>query len=115
MDDFKRDLEKLIEEGMIGHNKGKMRFKFRYGNILTGDIENLGLSNMSYNTLRRANIKTIEGVSDNWDNLARVKNLGEKKLKEVKNKYLAWYYYNLDKEQRMEFWMDVVTATKEME
>ena len=50
-------------------------------------IEDLDLSVRSYNCLKRAGIKTVEELTQkSEDDMIRVRNLGKKSLKEVKEK-----------------------------
>ena len=50
-------------------------------------IEDLDLSVRSYNCLKRAGIQTVEElVQKSEDEMMRVRNLGKKSLKEVKEK-----------------------------
>ena len=50
-------------------------------------IEDLDLSVRSYNCLKRAGIKTVEELTQkSEDDMIRVRNLGKKSLKEVKDK-----------------------------
>ena len=115
MTDFKRDLEILINEGVIAPNHNRIRFVFRYSKRFKGSLEGLDLSERAYNCLRRANIDDISKVADKWDDLGRIKNAGVKTVKEVKNKYIAYYYGTLDcEEARKEFWQDTIKATIEM-
>jgi len=50
------------------------------------DIDELGLSVRAWNCLRRANINTVQDIVDNYDNLTRVRNLGQKAYDEVVEK-----------------------------
>ena len=50
-------------------------------------IEDLDLSVRSYNCLKRANIQTVEDLTQKTEEeMMRVRNLGKKSLKEVKDK-----------------------------
>ena len=115
MTDFQRDLEVLINEGIIAANNKRIRFFMRYGNRLKGDIELLDLSTRGFNCLKRKRINTIEDVGNNFHNLGRIAGIGITTVKEVKNKYLAYYYANLNTEERKDFWRDTVEATINME
>ena len=53
-------------------------------------IEDLDLSVRSYNCLKRAGIQTVEELTQKTeDEMMRVRNLGKKSLKEVKDKLAA--------------------------
>ena len=115
MNYFKRDLKGLYNDGFIPVKNKQIRFVFRYGDMLKGDLGNLDLSLRAYNSLRRAGISTIEGVAEKWDNLNRIKNIGEKIVKEVKSKYVEYYYGKLENEyERAQFWEDTINGTIEM-
>lgn len=115
MTNFQRDLEVLINEGVIASKNGVIRFVFRYSNRLKGDIANLDLSTRGYNSMRRVGIDNLEKLAEKWDELGRVKNTGVKTIKEIKNKYLAFYYDQLkNDEERKEFWKDTIIGTIEM-
>ena len=115
MTNFQRDLEILINEGVFAGKNGKIRFVFRYSNRLRGEIENLDLSARGYNSMRRVGIDTIEKITEKWDKLGIIKNMGVKTTKEIKNKYLAFYYDQLrSDEERKQFWRDTIMATIEM-
>lgn len=67
-----------IEKEVIVHEENK------YENIL---IEELDLSVRSYNCLKRAGIQTVLELTDKTeDEMIKVKNLGKKSLKEIKEK-----------------------------
>ena len=52
-------------------------------------IEDLDLSVRSYNCLKRAGIQTVEELTQKTeDEMMRVRNLGKKSLKEVKDKLI---------------------------
>ena len=54
-------------------------------------IEELDLSVRSYNCLKRAGIQTILELTDRTEeDMMKVKNLGKKSLKEIKEKLIAY-------------------------
>lgn len=115
MSNFKKDLETLIDNGIIEPNHMKIRFVFKYGNRFKGDLRNLDLSERGYNCLRRAKIDDISQIDAKWDDLKTIKSAGVKTVKEIKNKYIEYYYDTLDcEEDRKEFWRDTIIATMEM-
>ncbi len=112
MGDFRKDLEFMINESQFINNKNKVRFIFRYANRLMGSIDLLDLNTRAYNSLRRNGIDTIEKISERWDDLYKLKGSGGTTVKEVKNKYIEYYYSTLkSKEEKEEFWEDTITAT----
>jgi len=72
-------MEDVIKEGGIEpQNKGQQMM-----------IEDLDLSVRSYNCLKRAGIQTVEELTQKTeDEMMRVRNLGKKSLKEVKDKLI---------------------------
>lgn len=111
MTDFQRDLKYLIDEGVFASKRGQVRFVFRNGNILKGELELLNLGERAYNCLRRNRIHTIEEVTAKFDDIFRLKGAGKKVVKEVKNAYLQYYYAMLSPEEREQFWKDTMEAT----
>ena len=111
---FKNDCETLIENGLLAPNKGKIRFIFRNNDKLKGGIDKLDLNQRAYHCLMKSGIDTIEKVGDNWDSLNRVRNSGVKTIKEIKNKYIVYYYDTLNNEEKQQFWADTIKATVEM-
>lgn len=77
------DLEKTVEEiNMIKDEVEETEDKFE-----NMPIEDLDLSVRSYNCLKRANITTVAELTQKTeDEMMKVKNLGKKSLKEVKEK-----------------------------
>ena len=72
----------LKESGVEQQNKGQQLM-----------IEDLDLSVRSYNCLKRAGIQTVEELTQKTeDEMMRVRNLGKKSLKEVKDKLIELGY-----------------------
>ena len=112
---FHNDLETLINEGFIAPNGKQIRFVFKYGNRLKGDLGLLNLTDRSYNCLRRNGLHDIQDIANKWDNLRQLKNVGDKSVKDIRNKFLVYYYETLDcEEERKQFWIDTITATANM-
>lgn len=115
MGNFRRDLEFMINEGQFVSNGNKVRFIFKYADRLKGSIDLLDLNTRAYNCLRRNRIDTIEKISERWNELYKLKGGGDTTVKEVKNKYVEYYYSTLDNgEERKDFWRDTITATIDM-
>lgn len=64
----------------------------KYQNLLEDDIGELNLSVRSWNCLCRADLKTIKSVVDAFrtDYIMRVRNLGPKSMKEIREKIIAY-------------------------
>lgn len=110
---FQRDLEVIINEGFLAANNGKIRFVFRYQP--KGEVGCLDLGERAYNCVRRKGLHTVEAVGDMFEDLWRIKGAGTKTIKEIKNKYLAYYYSELTEPQKQQFWVDTIQATVNME
>ena len=113
MTNYQRDLEVIINEVGITNN-GTIRFIMRYPNRMKGDLTELGLSDRSYNALRRNRIQTIQEVSAKWDDFVILKGVGKKVQKEVRNAFMAYYYDQLNAEEQKDFWRDTLGATEEL-
>ena len=111
MTDFARDLSVLIDEGCIAPKGKIIRFSFAHPDRLEGNLEMLGLSERAYNCCRRSRIDCIEDVNERWGELVRMKGAGKKTVKEVRNKFLSFYYDTLNDEERKQFWRDTVRET----
>lgn len=112
MTDFQRDMEVIIQNVGIANN-GTIRFVFRYPSRLEGEVDELELGTRASNTLKRAGIFKIQDIGKKWNRLD-VRGSGVKTIKEIKNKYLAYYYDKLDDEERKDFWRDTVAETEDM-
>ena len=112
MNRFQRDMETLINEGFLVANNGKIRFIFRYKP--KAEVAALDLGERAYNCVRRKGLHTVEAIGDTFEDLWRIKGAGAKTIKEIKNKYLAYYYGELNEEEKKQFWRDTIEATMNM-
>lgn len=108
---FKKDCEKLITNGVLVPKNGVIRFIFKNNNVFNASIDELDLSVRASNCLKRSHIMTINDIGNMWENLHVIKNMGQKTVKEIKNKYIKYYYNNLSVNEREEFWADTIKAT----
>ena len=111
MANFSTDITVMINEGVLVPKCGRIRFVYNKSGVLEGDLDNLGLSERAYNCARRGKIMTIEDIGKRWNELGRLRGAGVKTVKEIKNKYVSYYYNRLNDEERKQFWRDVVEAT----
>lgn len=112
MNNFKSDLTKLVNEGILVPNNGTIRFVFRYSNRFKGELDCLDLNTRAINCLRRAGIHNVEQLGERWDSLSRIRNSGAKTVREIKNKYISYYYSLLKTEEdKKEFWEDTIKGT----
>jgi DNA-directed RNA polymerase, alpha subunit/40 kD subunit len=115
MRNFKNECSVLINEGILVPNNGNIRFVFRHSDRFDDSIDMLELNPRAYNCLRRAGITTISEIGKQWDELYRIRSSGAKTVKEIKNKFIAYYYNSLDTDKEVEeFWKDTIKATVEM-
>ena len=80
-------VERLFEYENEQYGLDTSEFEFDNKNINAVPIEEMNLSFRSYNCLTRAGIKTLRDLSRfTADDLMRVRNLGQKSLKEIIDK-----------------------------
>jgi RNA polymerase sigma factor (sigma-70 family) len=108
------DLQENIEQLKVEYRKKIEELKYKIANPETTEIEEddlieyskiekLDLSVRSYNCLKRAGINTIgELTQKTEEEMMRVRNLGRKSLKEVKEKLFQVYGMTLKKEENEE-------------
>lgn len=113
MNRFQRDVETLINEGFIAGNNGKIRFVFNVKKV-RDELGVLGLNERAYNCARRKGYHNCIDILEHWDDLARMKGAGIKTIKEIRNKFLAYYYGELNEEEKKQFWRDTIEATINM-
>ena len=111
---FQRDLEVLINEGVFAAKGNRIRFIFRHPERFEADIKELDLSSRAYHCLKRGKYDHIKDIDRDWDNLSKIRNSGTKTVKEIRNRFLQWYYDTLSDEEKAEFWRDTVEATMNM-
>lgn len=112
MKDFQRDLEVMINEGIFTNRN--IRFVVKHFERMKGDIRSLDLSDRAMNRLLQNRITTMEQLYNRFNDIAHLRQVGIKIVKEVKTGYISYYYDTLNKAEREEFWRDTVKATEEM-
>lgn len=105
MSEFEQDLMKLVNEG----------FRFKGSNLhckLKGIsnrlIDEPELPTKAYNWARRKEIKTIGEFIENITAFANSRGIGEKTLKDTKNKILQFAYEKMNQTNRQEFWKSIL-------
>ena len=114
MRDFQRDLEILINEGVIAAKDKKIRFIMKHSDRMNGDIKLLDLNDRAYNRMAQNGIRTLEKLYNRFDDIQNIRGAGVKVVKEVKTAYISYYYDQLNDEERKEFWRDTINATIKM-
>ena len=72
-------------------------------------IEELNLSVRASNGLKRAQIMTVDGVLEKSSaELYRLRNMGVKSIREVKNAVHNYSYDQMTQKQRKEFWKEIL-------
>ena len=69
-------------------------------------VEELNLSARASNGLKRNQVMTIDEILE--VNLGRMRNLGVKSVKEIKNAILEYSYERMTQQQKTEFWKSVL-------
>lgn len=106
MDNFKRDLKKVLEA--IGAET-VMKFPFRETESLRDtNIDVLNLGARSSNGLRRRGINNLGGVIDNWMEFSKWHGLGPSSIKEIKSSFYEYYYSTLSEEKLDAFWREFI-------
>ena len=110
--DFERDLITILTYTEFNHDN-HIRFVLRHADRLKGDVSQMDLSERANNALHRARLGTFEELRPRInDSHFKVRQAGVKTIKEVKNKYLRYYYDTLNDMEREEFWRDSINATE---
>lgn len=72
-------------------------------------IDELNLSVRASNGLKRAQIMTVDGILEKSSaDLYKLRNMGVKSVKEIKNAVLNYSYEHMNKRQKKEFWKEIL-------
>ena len=72
-------------------------------------IDELNLSVRASNGLKRAQITTIDGILEKSSaDLYKLRNMGVKSVKEIKNAVLNYSYDHMSERQKKEFWKEIL-------
>ena len=72
-------------------------------------IDELNIGTRAANGLRRAQIFTVDDIlSKSSADLYKLRNMGVKSVREVKNAVLEYSYEHMDDKQKKEFWKEVL-------
>ena len=75
-------------------------------------IDALDLSQRPFGALKRAKINTIEELTNQWNRLHKIQNLGDKSEKEIRNKFIEYYLEVSNTEKIQNFIDDLGNAKK---
>ena len=107
---FTVDLNKILEAtDDIAIDGKNITFNMRYWRrIEKMDVSALEIPLRDFNTLRRNRINKIWQVVDKWEDLGKLRAMGAKGVKAVKNGVIALYYDSLTTEEKVVFWKDAL-------
>ena len=105
MSNFTEDLSIVIGVAIKGDNNLKLPFVIS-GETGASDVEALGLSPRSYNSLKRNQITTVTEVVDIFSNLGSLRNVGAVSRKEIRQKTADFLYENMTATERKQFWKE---------
>lgn len=106
MSKFADDLEMMYAKG----HRLKSNLKgFPVYNTKGVLIDDLNLGARASNGLKRAQIKTVDDLLEisNAD-LRKMRNMGVKSVKEIKNAVLNYSYDHMSEKQKNEFWKEIL-------
>lgn len=74
-------------------------------------IDELNLGARASNGLKRAQVKTVDDLLEiSSADLYKMRNMGVKSIREIKNAVLNWSYDHMNDRQREEFWKEVLNG-----
>ena len=100
---FKED---LMEKRANGRSLKGKQIAFPVYHVDGLSIEELNLSMRASNGLKRAGIMTVDEILTR--DLGKVRNLGIKSIKEIKNAVLNYSYDHMSDTQKEKFWKEVL-------
>lgn len=100
---FSKDLAVMEMNGFKLNGK---QIQFPVYHVSEMPIEELNLGVRASNGLKRAGIMTVDGILER--DLGKVRNLGAKSVKEIKNAVLNYSYERMNQQQKAEFWKNVL-------
>ena len=71
-------------------------------------IKVLDLGKRSANILEKGNIKTMEDLISRFETIKEIKSAGEKTTKEIRSKFLQWWYETLEEKEVRWFWKEFI-------
>lgn len=108
MSKFCEDLSVVIGTATSGDSNLKLPF-FVNSETEAEDIESLGLSPRSFNSLKRNKIVTIGQVTEVFSNLDTLRNVGGVSKREIRQKTADYLYDAMNVVERKQFWKEFIT------
>lgn len=115
--EFQEALQALIDRGDL-NLEGRHRisypmtiptlFEAESIDIVTQDVRSL-------NAMRRADIHTVGDLIQRWDTLNKLRNVGTKTLKNIRNSFMNAYYCSLSVDDRAKFLGKIIQMNKGIE
>ena len=108
LSNFGKDLSTVIGAATSGDSNLKLPF-FVNSETEAEDIQSLGLSPRSFNSLKRNKIVTIGQVTEVFSNLVSLRNVGSVSVKEIRQKTADFLYDNMTPTEKKLFWKEFLT------
>lgn len=105
---FREDLSVVIGTAISGDSNLKLPF-FINSETKAEDIESLGLSPRSFNSLKRNKIVTVGQITEVFSNLASLRNVGTVSVKEIRQKTADYLYDAMNVVERKAFWREFIS------
>lgn len=110
MTDFIRDFEVIRANANVPDYK---TYKFIISNFTPDTpVETLDLSVRAENALKRSGVKTFAQLNE--CNLVKIRGCGKGTIKEIRTKFISYFYDKMTDAQRKQFWKDTYEATAQM-
>ena len=107
---FKDDLTYVLVNSNI-NRKQNLNFPLAFSKEFKYlPIDDMNLSARASNVLKRYKVFTMQDLMDNMSNLYKYRNCGVGTVKEIKNRFLQFWYENIDEKLRTEFWEEFITT-----
>ena len=103
MSTFSEDLKAKQE---LGYRLKGDKIPFPVYHVTGVPIEELNLTTRAFNGLKRAQVMTIDAILDT--DLSKMRNLGAKSIREIKNAVLNYSYERMSNGQKASFWNEVL-------
>ena len=117
MTEFQEALQALIDRGDL-NLEGRHRISYPMSIPTAFEAESIDVITQdvrSLNAMRRADIFTIGDLIERWDSLNRLRNVGDKTLKNIRNSLMNTYYCSLSTDDKAKFLGKIIQMNKGIE
>lgn len=107
----KRNFAEDLTAVLVGYNFDPQRIKFPIkmnSDLRSRGIGYLDLNKRSVNVLAKIEVKDMQGIIDNFDTIKDIKGAGVAVVKDIKNKFIQWWYERLEEKEMKAFWKEFV-------